>query len=130
MLPALAQLENRKTIANGDVGASTEGVGVAFLPSGALQVSHCGTFQDDCTARLPSLNLDDADKRADKSLTLALVQRIDLNHPQHDIVALGTADLPALVNNTPQWILKLDSTLMVARQGWLIEPIAILGNPQ
>lgn len=123
---------------------------------GALQVNNFGTFNDDCTARLPSINLNDADKRAYKSLTLSLVHRIDLNDPeqkaqiflndtsdqtrlmyfatgkknpsrQRTIVELDQADLPAMLNNAPQWILKLNSSVMVSRQGWQIESIAIQG---
>lgn len=39
MLPALAQLENRKTIANGDMRTNTLGVGIAFLQSPARVLS-------------------------------------------------------------------------------------------
>ena len=39
----------------------------------------------------------------------------------------ASADLPARVNNAPQWILKINSSLMVPRQGWQIESIAIQG---
>ncbi|MBL9007217.1 MAG: hypothetical protein JNJ46_23370 [Myxococcales bacterium] len=46
---------------------------------------------------------------------------------QRTIVELDQADLPAMVNNAPQWILKINSSLMVPRQGWQIESIAIQG---
>lgn len=122
---------------------------------GALQVNNFGTFNNECTAQLPPINLNDADKRAYKSLTLALVHRIDLNDPeqnaevylnsssalrrmwqatgkkdvprQRTILEIDPADLPAMVNNAPQWILKLTSSVMVSRQGWQIESIAIQG---
>lgn len=123
---------------------------------GALQVSNFATFNNECTAQLPSINLNDADKRAYKSLTLALIHRIDLNDPeqkaqiflndssdatrlmyfatgkknpsrQRTIIELDPADLPAMVNNAPQWVFKLSSSVMVSRQGWQIESIAIQG---
>jgi hypothetical protein len=125
---------------------------------GALQVSNFSTFKDECTARLPALNLNDADKQKYKTLTLALVHRIDLNDPeqqaeiflntsmvtrrmyqtagkkdvprQRTILEINKADLPAALNNTPQWLLKVSSSLQVGRAGWQIESLAVLGNTQ
>jgi hypothetical protein len=123
---------------------------------GYLQVNNFGTFDKECTATLPKLNLNDADKQKYKSLTLSLVQRIDLNDPEQraqvflndtndatrqmyaatgkktpsrqlTTITLDKSDLPAPVGNAPQWILRLSSSVPVGRQGWQIESIAING---
>jgi hypothetical protein len=106
---------------------------------GSLQVNNFGTFDKDCFATLPKLNLNDADKQKYKSLTLSLVQRIELNDPEQraqvflndtndasrqmyfatgkkkpskqvTTVTLDKQDLPVTVNNAPQWILRVSST--------------------
>lgn len=126
---------------------------------GALQVSNFGMFNEDCTVTLPSFNLNDPDKLKYKTLTLALVHRIDLNDPEQKAqiflndpgdqtrlmyfatgkknpsrqittITLDRAELPPMVNNSPQWRLKLNSSLQVGRMGWQIESIAVLGNTQ
>ena len=125
---------------------------------GILQVNNFGTFDKECTATLPKLNLNDADKQKYKSLTLSLVQRIELNDPdqraqvflndtndasrqmyfatgrkkpskQVTTVTLERQDLPVMVNNAPQWILRVSSTVGAgaAFAGWQIESIAING---
>ena len=121
---------------------------------GMLQVNSFATFDRECTATLPASNLNDADKSKYKSLALSIVQRIDLNDPeqaaqiflndsskaprlmyqgtgkkdvprQKTVIFLDKADLPANINNSPQWRLKLSSSLAVGRNGWQIESIAI-----
>ena len=42
---------------------------------GFLQVNNFSTFQDECTAKLPAINLNDADKLKYKSVALSLVHR-------------------------------------------------------
>jgi hypothetical protein len=125
---------------------------------GLLQVNNFGMFMDECTAKLPTTNLNDADKQKYKALTLSLIHRIDLNDPeqkaqiflndsndttrlmyfatgkknpsrQQTTITLDKADLPAMINNAPQWQFKLSSTLKVGRQGWQIESIAVNGKP-
>ena len=125
---------------------------------GMLQVSNFATFKDECTAKLPAINLNDADKTKYKSLTLSVLHRIDLSDPeqkaqiflndssdqtrltyfatgkknpsrQTTAISLDKTDLPAMINNAPQWLLKLSSSLQVGRQGWQIESIAVMGNP-
>ncbi len=125
---------------------------------GILQVNNFGTFDKDCFATLPKLNLNDADKQKYKSLTLSLVQRIELNDTaqnafiylndtskqarlmysatgkkdpvyQQTMITLRQVDLPAMINNAPQWILRLTSTASPGSgyAGWQIESIAING---
>ena len=137
---------------------SCTGTALWSTASGLLQVNSFGTFQDECTARLPPINLNDADKQKDRSLTLSLIQRIDLSDPEQKAqvflndasdptrlmyfatgkktpsrqvttISLDKTDLPAMVNNSPQWVLKVSSTGMFGRQGWQIESIAIQGIP-
>jgi hypothetical protein len=125
---------------------------------GSLQVNNFGTFKDECTVKVPPINLNDADKQKYKLLTLSLVQRIDLadsaqkayvylndtgdptrllyfatgqKKPSKQVttVTLDKQDLPAMVNNTPQWILRVSSTTGFGPgyAGWQIESIAING---
>lgn len=127
---------------------------------GMLQVNSFGTFDKECTALLPSINLNDPDKQKYKSLALSIVHRIDLLDPEQKVqiflndasdptrlmffatgkktpsrstavYSLDRADFPAMLNNSPQWVLKVSSSAMsgTLRQGWQIESIAINGLP-
>jgi hypothetical protein len=123
-----------------------------------LEVNNFGSFNKDCTATLPAINLNDADKQKYKSLMLSVMHRIDLNETaqtaeiylnssttprrmwqltgrkdvarQRTVVEVDKADLPALVNNGPQWVLKIASSAAGGGfTGWQIESIAINGLP-
>jgi hypothetical protein len=127
---------------------------------GSLQVNNFGSFDKECIATLPKVNLSDADKQQYQSLTLSLVQRIDLADQLQNVrvflndsgdqtrlmyfatgqkkpskqvttITLDKQDLPAMVNNAPQWVLRLYSTVATAGGfvGWQIESIAINGVP-
>ena len=125
---------------------------------GFLQVNNFGLFQGECTAQLPAINLNDVDKLKYRSIALSLVHRIDLvdtdqiaglylnstvdqtrliyyatgkKNPtrQHTSIEVDKSDLPASINSTPQWLLKISATTTSSRPGWQIESIAINGIP-
>ena len=125
-------------------------------PSG-LQVKDFATFDKECTVILPAQNLNDPDKQNYRSVTVSLVQRIDLSDPEQKAdLYLNTAsdptrmlwsatgkknpsrqvttmtfersELPTAINQSPQWILRVSSTGFYSRQGWQIESIAVMGN--
>ena len=131
--------------------------GASWTTSGGmLQINNFGSFNDDCTVKLPALSLSDPDKAKYKSFSLSLIHRIDLSDPeqraeiylssstalrqmylasgkkdvsrQRTILELDKADLPALLTSI-QWQLKISSALTVPRQGWQIESIAVNGVP-
>ena len=136
----------------------TDNVNYAWTTSGGmLQINNFGSFNDDCTVKLPSLSLSDPDKAKYKSFSLSLIHRIDLNDPeqkafiyltdssdqtrllyfatgkkiptrQQTTITLDRADLPAMLTSI-QWQLKISSALTVPRQGWQIESIAVNGVP-
>ena len=147
-----AQVQNLSSLSGWDFtctgGASWTTMG------GMLQVLNFMMFNKDCTATLPPINLSDPDKSKYKSLTLSLVHRIELSDPeqtaqiflnnssdqqrqmyfatgkkvptrQTTTITLEKADLPTLINNTPQWVLKISSTATFSRAGWQIESIAV-----
>ena len=131
--------------------------GASWTTSGGmLQINNFGSFNDDCTVKLPALSLSDPDKAKYKSFSLSLIHRIDLSDPeqraeiylssstalrqmylasgkkdvprQRTILELDKADLPAMLTSI-QWQLKISSALTVPRQGWQIESIAVNGMP-
>ena len=126
--------------------------------NGMLQMNNFAMFRGNCQIRLPAINLADADKSKYKSLTLSLIHHIDLFEPeqralvylnstddqtllmysatgkklpnkQQTTITIDTADLPALIHNTPQWRLMLAASGNGGRQGWQIESIAVNGMP-
>lgn len=150
MVPDAQKLPGWMFTCNGSDSWTTTG--------GALQVANFSMFKSDCTVTLPATNLNEADKQKYSRITLSLVHRIDLNDPeqkaevylnntsqvprqmyvvsgkkdvpkQQTTITLDKADLPGNVNNMPQWLLKLSSTLQVGRMGWQIESIAVMGQP-
>lgn len=137
----------------------TDNVNYAWTTSGGmLQINNFGSFNDDCTVKLPALSLSDPDKAKYKSFSLSLIHRIDLSDPeqraeiylsssaalrqmylasgkkdvsrQRTILELDKADLPAMLTSI-QWQLKISSPAAsgALRQGWQIESIAVNGVP-
>jgi len=133
--------------------------GASWTTSGGmLQINNFGSFNDDCTVKLPGLSLSDPDKAKYKSFSLSLIHRIDLSDPeqraeiylsssaalrqmylasgkkdvsrQRTILELDKADLPAMLTSI-QWQLKISSPAAsgALRQGWQIESIAVNGMP-
>ena len=132
--------------------------GASWTTSGGmLQINNFGSFNDDCTVKLPSLSLSDPDKAKYKSFSLSLIHRIDLNDPeqkafiyltdssdqtrllyfatgkkiptrQQTTITLDRADLPALLTSI-LWRLRITSNGNWGRQGWQIESIAVNGVP-
>jgi hypothetical protein len=125
-------------------------------PSG-LQVKDFATFDKECTVILPAQNLNDPDKQNYRSVTVSLVQRIDLSDPEQKAtiylndasdatrllyfatgkknpsrqvttMTFERSELPTAINQSPQWILRVSSTGFYSRQGWQIESIAVMGN--
>ncbi|HNN94756.1 MAG TPA: hypothetical protein PKI03_20910 [Pseudomonadota bacterium] len=123
---------------------------------GLLQVGNFATFNSECTVYLPPISLNDPDKQAYKSVMLSLVHRVDLVEPEQNAriflnesfdqtrlmylatgkrnpprqmttITLEVSELPARINNTPKWILKLSAEAMGGRQGWQIDSIAVQG---
>lgn len=126
--------------------------------TGKLQVKNFSSFDKNCSFTLPPLNLNDADKQKYQRVTLAIVQRVDLNESQQKaqimlglddplqrlldqttgkqsrkqlIQTLTRTDLPAAVNGIFQPLFKITSGAMVGslNQGWQIESIAVIGQP-
>ena len=132
--------------------------GASWTTSGGmLQINNFGSFNDDCTVKLPALSLIDPDKAKYKSFSLSLIHRIDLNDPeqkafiyltdssdqtrllyfatgkklparQQTTITLDRADLPALLTSI-LWQLRITSNGNWGRQGWQIESIAVNGMP-
>ena len=135
------------------------GGGYSWTSSGGfLQVNNFSTFQDECTAKLPAINLNDSDKQKYKSVILSIIHRVDLDDPRHNAyiyindtikqshimytvtgnkeparqqsaLSMDRVDFPGFINSSPQWILKIVSSMAVSKSGWQIESIAINGIP-
>ena len=128
------------------------------VTNGMLQVNNFAMFKGNCQIGLPEINLADADKSKYKALSFSIIHHIDLIEPeqrllfylnstsdqtllmysatgkklpnkQQTTITVDTADLPALIHNTPRWRLMLAASGNGGRQGWQIESIAVNGVP-
>lgn len=128
------------------------------IVNGKLQVKNFSSFDKNCSFIMPPLNLNDADKQKYQRVTLAIVQKVDLNEAQQKaqimlglddplqrlldqttgkqptqrrLLEVTRASLPAAVNSTFQPLFKLTSSIGPGPGylGWQIESIAVIGQP-
>lgn len=120
---------------------------------GKLQVKNFSTFMmSSCSFTMPAINLNDVDKQKYKSVTLSVVQRVDMADQQQIAqIFLGTdlparqmwygtgrnprqtstlnivpGDLPTGLNGVYQFLFKLNATQPGSPvQNWFIESIAV-----
>ena len=118
-----------------------------------LQVKNFSTFMmSSCSFTMPAINLNDVDKQKYKSVTLSVVQRVDMadqqqiaqiflgtdlparqmwygtgrNPRQTSTLNIATADLPTGLNGVYQFLFKLNATQPGSPvQNWFIESIAV-----
>lgn len=127
------------------------------IANGKLQIKSFGQFSSTCGLTLPSFNLNDNDKKKYQSLTLSIVQRVDVSSPKQTVQGfLGSATpsqafwittgnsehqqltitmsrtdpVPVATNGNYQYLLQIVSSVMAGgtAQGWQIESIAVMAN--
>ena len=126
------------------------------IASGKLQVKNFGSFVGTCSFTMPLTDLAAAANQKYQSVTLAVVQRVDLNPvsqkaqmmlglddpttrlidetrgtqpTQQRVYAVQKVALPNGGGAAYQPLFKLTSGALYAGVGWQIESIAVMGNP-
>ncbi len=126
------------------------------IASGKLQVKNFGAFVGTCSFTMPLTDLAAAANQKYQSVTLAVVQRVDLNPvsqkaqmmlglddpttrlidetrgtqpTQQRVYAVQKVALPNGGGAAYQPLFKLTSGALYAGVGWQIESIAVMGNP-
>jgi hypothetical protein len=121
------------------------------IMGGKLQIKNFSSFADNCLFKLPTLSTSGY-----ASLTLSVVQTVDLNAPkqtvwiylgselatqqiatstgtnprQRNVYEVATPALPNGGSGMYQPLFKITSSLAGGATGWQIESIAVMGNTQ
>lgn len=127
------------------------------INSGKLQIQNFGQFASMCGLLMPSIDLNQSQYKKYNTVTLSIIQRVDINNPlQTAVGALGSAASPRtfwtatgkserhqLIVSLPktdpvpmaagglyQFLFQISSSVMAGgtAQGWQIESIAVMGT--
>lgn len=125
------------------------------IAAGKLQIKSFNTFGTSCGFLMPAINLNDADKQKYQSLTLSVIQRVEINDPnqtatmylgaaitnrafwdktgkrerQQLMISMAKTDpVPTLAGQNYQYLFQIVSAGNFSLPGWQIESIAVNGN--